>query len=271
MDSTVKIWETEGKRRLRRTYTAHDHAVRDVQWASGGGGEKFYSCSYDCTVKLWDTERGAVIGSFGNGKTCYCVSVSPQNENVFIVGSANRRAVQFDARTGQIEVEYAEHIGSVNTVTFCEEGKRIVTTADDKKLFVWEFGIPVVIKHVSEPHMHSMPAAAKHPSERYVAFQSMDNQIVVFEAHGKYRPSPRKHFKGHVCAGYACHPCFSPDGRWLLSGDGSGKLWVWDWKKGKNTRSLQAHEQVCIDCQWHPARTSRVATCGWDGLIKLWD
>lgn len=45
-------------------------------------------------------------------------------------------------------MEYKSHLGTVNTITFIDNIK-FVSSSDDKKLFVWEFGIPVVTKHVS--------------------------------------------------------------------------------------------------------------------------
>lgn len=82
--------------------------------------------------------------------------------------------------------------------------------------------------------MHSMPAAIKSPDNRYVACQSLDNKIVVFDvAGGKFRPKRKKTFQGHLVAGYACVPTFSPDMSYICSGDGEGKVFIWDWKTGK--------------------------------------
>ena len=37
------------------------------------------------------------------------------------------------------------------------------------------------------------------------------------------------------------------------------------------TGGVQAHDKVCIGVAWHPLESSKVATCGWDGLIKYWE
>ena len=34
---------------------------------------------------------------------------------------------------------------------------------------------------------------------------------------------------GHICAGYAIGMDFSPDGEYVISGDGGGNLCIWDW------------------------------------------
>ena len=99
----------------------------------------------------------------------------------------------------------------------------------------------------------------------------MDNQILIYSAEDKFRLHRKKRFAGHLVSGYACQVGFSPDGKFIMSGDAGGSLVVWDWSTGRIVRRIKAHSQVTIGCEWHPQEPSRVATCSWDGTIKYWD
>ena len=71
---------------------------------------------------------------------------------------------QYDTRAHDIVQTYDQHLGPVNTITFVDNNRRFVTTSDDKTLRGWDYDIPVVIKYIAEPYMHSMPAVSLHPS-----------------------------------------------------------------------------------------------------------
>lgn len=270
MDTKVKIWDVFNSGKCMRTYMGHSKAVRDISFCNDG--TKFLTAGYDKNIKYWDTETGQVISSFSTGKIPYVVKLNPDDDkqNILLAGMSDKKIVQWDMNTGQITQEYDQHLGAVNTITFVDNNRRFVTSSDDKSLRVWEFGIPVVIKYISEPHMHSMPSISLHPNTNWLAAQSLDNQILIYSTRERFQLNKKKRFAGHIVAGYACQVNFSPDGRFVMSGDGEGKCWFWDWKSCKVFRTLKCHEGVCIGCEWHPLEQSKVATCGWDGLIKYW-
>jgi pre-mRNA-processing factor 17 len=125
-------------------------------------------------------------------------------------------------------------------------------------------------------------------AEKYFAAQSLDNQILIYST-DNFRQNRKKRFAGHSVAGYACQVGFSPDGKWISSGDGEGNVVFWDWKTGRIKSRLRAHSKVVIAHEWLPHETvgvrgvnhapmlteslltqSKVITASWDGLIKLW-
>jgi len=71
-----------------------------------------------------------------------------------------------------------------------------------------EYGIPVVIKYIADPTMHSMPSVAMHPNNNWIACQSMDNQIVVYSTKERFRVNHKKVFSGHHNAGYVRVVCW---------------------------------------------------------------
>jgi len=197
----------------------------------------------------------------------------PTDPAILLVGCANKRVVQYDVRAGTAVLEYNYHLGAVNTVTFIDDGRRIATTSDDRKVLVWEYGTPVPFAYHTDDTMFSITAAALHPDGDAWAGQSMDNQIVVYHARDRTGLNRRKHFSGHIAAGYACQVGFSPNGAYIVSGDGDGQVWVWDWKTSKVVKKFRAHDAggPTIGVAWHPLHASMMATCGWDGGLKLWE
>lgn len=271
MDCKVKLWEVYNERRCIRTYIGHRQAVRDICF--NNDGTQFLSAGYDRYIKLWDTEKGDCISKFTSRKIAYCVKFNPDEEkqHLFVAGTSDKKIVCWDVRSGEIVQEYDRHLGAVNTITFVDENRRFVSTSDDKSLRVWEWDIPVDMKYIADPSMHSMPAVTLSPNGKWLACQSMDNKIAIFSALNRFKMNRKKVFSGHMVAGYACTLDFSPDMSYLISGDADGKVYIWDWKTTKLYSKFKAHDNVCVGVLWHPHETSRVATAGWDGVIKYWD
>ena len=272
LDGKAKVWSVNGSRQCMRTYLGHSKGIRDVWFADGG--KKFITSAYDKTIKLWDTETGSMLQKFGEGQSmAYSVRTNPDplQPDVLLAGMQNKKILQFDMRTGDNVQEYNYHMDAVNTLTFVDGGSRFLSTSDDKTIRVWEFGVPVQTQCIKDPSMHAISSASLSNDGKYWVGQSADNQIVTYSIGSKVRQNRKKSFNGHACAGYACQVGISRDNQFVYSGDGDGKLFIWSWKSKKIIRSLKAHEGVCIGAEWHPVETSKVATCGWDGVIKLWD
>jgi pre-mRNA-processing factor 17 len=267
-DGKCKVWSISEKQ-VMRTYIGHSAGVRDVQF--NNNGLKFLSASFDRYIRLWDTENGTVLQTFFNRKVPYVVKFYPKDDNYFVVGCSDNKIITYNTTTAEITQEYNHHLGPVNAIVFVDDATKMITSSDDKKILVWEWDIGVPIKYIMDPSMHSMPCMTVHPSHNYFVGQSLDNTIVVFSTGTRITIQRKKKFTGHIVSGYACEIDFSPDGHYMISGDGTGSMFVWDWKRHKILQKFRAHtDGPASCCVWHPLEPSTVFSCGWDGIIKMW-
>ncbi|KAK3367544.1 WD40-repeat-containing domain protein [Podospora didyma] len=274
-DGTVKIWDVYRSKELLRTYSGHTKAITDLSFSNDG--TKFLSGGFDRRIKLWDTETGQCINRFNPGKTPHVVKFNPSSENghEFLTGLSDNRILQYDTRAGNETVqEYDHHLGAINTIEFVDENRRFMSTSDDRSLRVWEYGIPVEIKTISEPDMFALTKSAQHPSGKYVLYQCSDNSIVAYSAASdKFRQNRKKSWRGHNSAGSAIGLTCSPDGQFVVSGDTAGYVCFWDFKTCKMYHKIHADVAGgAVNCvAWSEQETSKVFTAGVKGEIRMWD
>ncbi|KAB8337117.1 hypothetical protein FH972_021421 [Carpinus fangiana] len=272
-DSKILIWDAFHDRRLLRSYLGHTKSISDVDYSPSG--RQFLSASFDRSMKQWDTETGACIAQFSTGATPHCIRWNPSQPAEFLAGMSDKKIVQFDVRAdaGRKPVqEYDHHLQAVNTITFCDEDRRFITTSDDRSLRAWEYGIPVPIKLVSDPSMYPLVRGCPHPSGKTVLYQAGDNQIVAYDT-SKFRQSRKKSWRGMNTAGHAVDVAVSPDGGIVASGDSGGYLCLYDYKTCKMWHKIQTSKEgaAVLRVAWQPRETSKVVTGSLDGSVKYWD
>lgn len=138
LEGKCKIWDVYGDRNCKRTYIGHEEGVKAIQFSNDGS--EFLSSGYDRYIRLWDVETGQARGTFSNRKMGYDVKFYPNDNNIFLVAASDNKVYQWDVRTGEVCQEYNYHLQPCNTINFFDDGRKFVTTSDDKKILV-RFGL----------------------------------------------------------------------------------------------------------------------------------
>ena len=270
-DKSIRLWDVSTHRKCVQTYLGHSEAVNDISWSNDG--RSFLSCGFDSRIQYWDTETGKVIKTFNVQKHPYCVRLNPDEDrqHLFLTGSMNSKIDQYDIRASICSTQYIDHVSPVNTILFVDNNKKFVSCGDDKKIFLWEFGVPLVVRSLNEPEVAPITRTTLHPCGNYFVGQTTENKLHVFDVKGgSLRLNRKKRFVGHVNAGFAIRPIFSPNGFYVLSGDHLGRIHAWDWKTEIQVQNFQAHSGVCVELDWHPNDSSVMVSGSWDHHLRLW-
>nr|CCC89678.1 conserved hypothetical protein [Trypanosoma congolense IL3000] len=271
----VRLYETlSSRRQCIATFVAHTQPIKSLEVTPDA--ETMSTGSVDGTVALWDVERGECRGVLQNQEQLPCLQHlhHPLDPASLILVALDRKVVLYDVRTSmqKYQREYTGHMGAIFNLSLLSGGGKLLTTAEDKTLRTWDFRVPVQIKQIADVSMHAITHVVHHPTEAMLVAQSLNNQAIVFSDGGAGQVKLLRHrvFSGHTISGTRCQLAFSPDGRYLSSGDISGKLFIWSWSTGELLRSFSAHTQTLVSHEWHPVEASRVVTSAWDGAIKSW-
>jgi len=108
---------------------------------------------------------------------------------------------------------------------------------------------------------------AYSPDGRYLAAAGEDRCIVLYDpATGRAVGRP---FLGHQA--WIRRIAFRPGGRWLLSGDDGGSLFVWDLAESRGNRLVETFDGAQVWGVAFSADGARMAACGFSSKVLIWD
>lgn len=151
------------------------------------------------------------------------------------------------------------HDDEVYAVSSSRDGK-LVASACSTEIRVWDG--PQTLYMALEGHT----AVAFSPYHELLAFGGHENATVLMNTSSWTR---LKTYSGHEAPVSAV--AFSPDG-YLASGSQSGRIRIWDSKRGGNIGRLEAGNDMCVTAlAFSPSAGGLLASMFQDGTIRIWD
>jgi len=176
--------------------------------------------------------------------------------------------------------EIAGHTGPVTCIdTFKSKGdehpQRLITGSRDKSVRLWELSeenreISGLCKKAFRGHSHAVEDITLCDDGRFCLSASWDHTLRLWPL-GDIPPKVDR-FVGHTKD--VLSVSFSPDNTKIVSGsrDGTIKLWNTIGQCKYTIKGADAHTDWVSCIRFSPVPSqARFVSCGWDGLVKVWD
>jgi len=299
-DETAKVWNLEA---------VEDTGVLFAGWAtvdslafSPDGGRIVLPTGGD-TAEVWETDTWQKLAALRghSGRTVRCATFSPDGTRI-VTGSDDTTARIWDASTAKLTAILRGHDGIVNSAAFSPNGKWIVTASEDSTVRIWN-AATAEQEHCLRGHHGHVDSVVFSPDGRFIVSASGADHVklwdvakcevvasqygfgvncIAFGGDGRYVATASERMLRvwdpatgrdisplSTRTGEVTYAVFSPDGKRLLTGLGSGGIVLWDLATGQASITFRGRTEV-IESAAFTDDGKRVLSGSADG-IKLWD
>lgn len=270
-DGIAQVWDTATGRRL---LTLAGHGIDVVQVAFTPDGDRLLTGGMDGTARLWDISPAGGrdwLTVPGPADRQGGVSFSPDGTSFAVPGQIVGVTIR-DVETGTKIITLEGHDATIRRMAFSPDGTRLAGAAGsgpgdpraNSTVPVWDVSTGKVVMTL-KGHAHQVASVAFSPDGQRLATGSWDGTVRLWDA----LSGEEQHVVDVGDPVFALG--FSPDGRYLVSGDdGDETLTVWDADTlERREKPLRGHNSVIQDVAFGP--TGMVVTGSFDATAKVWD
>jgi WD40 repeat protein len=258
-DGVIRLFDMESGQPAG-TYKGHNGEITALVF--NAQGTQLASASTDYTVRLWNFDIVLQARDFvGHTEPIWAADFSPDGQRLVSCG-ADRTARTWDVATGTPVRTFGEHSAGLTAARFSPDGKAILIGGGDKMLRLYEVDSGKVLQTFSG-HTGTVTAAAFSADGAKVVSGGADKTVIIWSA------ATGKALATIDAGSMVMAVAFTPDGKQVVTGTVDHKVRLFDADNGKPGPQWIAHN-AAIGGLAFDAKGERLATCGFDSLVKIW-
>jgi WD40 repeat protein/tetratricopeptide (TPR) repeat protein len=166
---TAQIWKTKTGERVG--LLPHKGAVLTARFSPDN--KLVVTASADGTARVWSATSGREMLSLPHNAWVYCATFSPDGRYI-ATGSRDRMARVWDLLSGQLAIPPMNHGGTVSSIAFSSDGRRLITTSKEIAR-VWDFATGITPAPALNTDGEVMGAAFSRDGKRVVTVTQVNS------------------------------------------------------------------------------------------------
>jgi WD40 repeat protein len=259
-DNTVRIWDLPLGKPLR-AFQEPDQPVNAI--AISPDGNRLVSAAADQTLRIRSLAEAEDQAGTRAGHTADVLSLAYRSDGAYFASSDQAgRVLLWSPYLEGPQAEWVGHDGAISQLQFVSNNQQLLTAGDDGVVRSWQL-LPSSPSKFELGETQLIDWSVSSSQSQAVCLAEGGRAFVLNVSNGEITSEyPKLEFKATAVA-------HAPNNSWVCVGDEAGKTRLLNYTDGVLRGTVAGHQGRINDVAIH-ADSTRFATCGVDGTVRVW-